>query len=56
MENFQEVVCGVELKERTHKVPQGSRTAFFQALAAALETKAKLRIVYSAGTKARSCL
>lgn len=47
MENFQEVVVGVALKVRTHQVPEGSRTAFSQALAAALETRAKLRIVHS---------
>ncbi len=47
MDSIEQVVVGVELKVRTHKVPLGSRTAFDQAVKIAGQKGAKLRIVHS---------
>lgn len=47
MESIEQVVVGVELKVRTHKVPTGSRTAFDQAMHVASHRGIKMRIVHS---------
>lgn len=47
MDSIEQVVVGVELKVRTHKVPLGSRTAFDQAVKIAGQRGAKMRIVHS---------